>query len=86
LLAGPKFVRVSYAMFAVAVLLILLKLGGSSGAKPLFLRMVPATPVAKAVEPATAEKGSKGEVLDLPDADRPTPEPIELTFGNEFGQ
>ena len=57
-------------MFAVAVLLALLKLGGVSGAKPFFLKMVPATPVAKAAQPAAGEGEVLGdEALDLPDAD-----------------
>jgi murein DD-endopeptidase MepM/ murein hydrolase activator NlpD len=63
---------VSYVMFAVAILLALLKLGGITGAKPLFLKMVPAEPVAKAAEPADDEKVSVGERLDLPDADGST--------------
>jgi collagen type III alpha len=57
-------------MFAVAVLLALLKLGGSSGVKPFFLKMVPATPVAKAAQTATGDwKAPTDETLDLPDAD-----------------
>jgi len=46
---------VSYTLFVIAVLAALLKLGGISGAKPFVLRMVSATPVAKATEPAARE-------------------------------
>ncbi len=72
MLTSPKFARASYAMFAVAVLLALLKLGGITDAKPLFLKMVPAEPIAKAAEPAGEEKASVGEKLNLPDPDRST--------------
>src|SRR5215210_696418 len=64
-------------MFTVAVLLALLKLGGLSGAKPLFLRMVPTTPIAKAAEPAVGEREAREDkVLDLPDADGLVPGPV----------
>lgn len=46
MLSGPGFARVAYTMFAVAVLLAVFKLG-SSGAEPLFLRTLPAEPVAQ---------------------------------------
>ena len=55
-------------MFTVAVLLAFLKLGGVMGDKPLFLKMVPATTVAKAAEPISAKKDLRGELLDLPGA------------------
>lgn len=71
MLTGFKFARAAYVMFAVAVLLALLKLGGL-GAHPLFLRIVPTEPVAKAAEPVTGEDASEDETLDLPDADGPT--------------
>jgi hypothetical protein len=59
-------------MFSVAVLLALLKLGSFSGAEPYFLKMVPATPVAKAAQPVTGDGEVLGdEALDLPDADAP---------------
>jgi hypothetical protein len=38
---GPKFARMPYALFGVAVLAVLLKLGDISGAKPLVLRTLP---------------------------------------------
>jgi hypothetical protein len=77
LLTGPKFARVPYVMFALAVVLALLKLGGIIGTKPLFLRMVPATPAAKTAEPASAKSTApEGEVLDPPDANRRQPEPV----------
>jgi murein DD-endopeptidase MepM/ murein hydrolase activator NlpD len=71
LLTGFKFARAAYVMFAVAVLLALLKLGGL-GAHPLFLRIVPTESVAKAAEPVAGGRASEGEVLDLPDADDST--------------
>lgn len=68
MLRGFKFARAAYVMFAVAVLLALLKLGGF-GTHPLFLRIVPTETVAKAAEPVIGEDASKGEALDLPVAD-----------------
>lgn len=63
--------------FTVAVLLALLKLGGLSGVEPLFLRMMPTTPVAKAAEPAAGEReAQEDEALDLPDADGLAPGPV----------
>ena len=50
MLTGFKFARAAYVMFAVAVLLALLKLDGL-GAHPLFLRIVPTESIAKAAEP-----------------------------------
>ena len=74
---GSKFARAAYVTFVVAALLALLKLGGFSEAKPFFLKMVPATPVAKAAQPAAGDKKHLGdEVLDLPDADGPAPGPV----------
>jgi murein DD-endopeptidase MepM/ murein hydrolase activator NlpD len=71
LLADPRFARAAYALFGVAVLAALLKLGGISGAQLLALRTVPSTPVAKAEEVAAAgERVSVGERLDLPDEER----------------
>lgn len=69
---GSRFTRVAYVMFSVAVMLALLKLGDFSGAEPYFLKMVPATPVAKAAQPATGDgEVLEDEALDLPDADAP---------------
>jgi hypothetical protein len=75
LLAGPKFARAAYVMFAVAVLLALLKLGGISD-HLLFLRIVPTESVAKAEEPAAGEEAAEGEALDLPDAKGPVSGPF----------
>ena len=47
----------AYVMFAVAVLLALLKVSSFSDAQPYFLEMVPATPVAKAAQPAAGDGG-----------------------------
>ena len=71
MLTGFKFARAAYVMFAVAVLLALLKLGGL-GAHPIFLRIVPTESVAKAAESVTGKDASEDEALDLPDADSPT--------------
>ena len=71
----------SYALFAVAGLLALLKLGGISGAKPLFLRTLPAVPVATATEATIYEKAPESETLDLPDADGPTKRAGRLLAG-----
>ncbi len=62
-------------MFAVAVLLALLKLGGFSGTNPLFLKMMPMSPVAKAAEPAAGE-APEDEALNLPDANGPASGPL----------
>lgn len=51
MLSGPRFARVAYTMFAVAVLAAFLKLGVSS-AEPLFLRTLPTEPVARKAEAA----------------------------------
>ncbi|MCA1716497.1 MAG: peptidoglycan DD-metalloendopeptidase family protein [Actinobacteria bacterium] len=70
-------------MFAVAVVLALLKLGSFSGAKPFFLKMVPATPVAKAAQPVAGDGEILGdEALDLPDADVPGTVGRLLTIGS----
>ena len=70
--AGSRFARAAYVMFAVAVLLALLKLGGFSGPEPFFLKMVPATPVAKAAQPADGEEeATEDEALDLSNANAP---------------
>ena len=63
-------------MFTVAVLLAFMKLSGVMGVKPLFLRMVPATTVAKAVEPVSAKKVLWGELLYLPGAEDFVPAPV----------
>ncbi len=65
MLTDPRFVKASYTLFAVAVLAALLKLDGTWDAKPFILRMVPATPVAKATEPGLKED-TRGEPLNLP--------------------
>ena len=68
--AGLKLARVAYVTFAVAVLLALLKLNDVSGAKPFILKIVPATPVAKAAQTAAGDcKVPRDEALDLTDAD-----------------
>lgn len=59
-------------MFGVAVLLALLKLGGFPGPGPLFLKMVPTTPAAKAAKPVAGE-ALADKALELPDAEGPTP-------------
>jgi len=71
LLTGPKFARAAYALFGVAVLAALLKLGDISGAEPVVLRTAPATPVTKSGE-AAASPGevSKGTPLYLPETER----------------
>ncbi len=53
--AGLKLARVAYVTFAVAVLLALLKLSDFSDAKPFILKIVPATPVAKATQTAAGD-------------------------------
>lgn len=81
--AGSRFARAAYVMFTVAVLLALLKLGGFSGAGPFFLKMVPATPVAKAAQSVAGDGEVLGdEALDLPDADAPGPVGRLLTIGS----
>ena len=61
-------------MFAMAVLLALLKLSGFSGAEPFFLKMVPATPVAKAAQSVAGDgEVPDDEALDLPNAAAPGP-------------
>ena len=47
------------------------KLSGITGAKLLFLKVAPATPVAKAAGPASKRNAQENETLDLPDADGP---------------
>ena len=69
MLRNPRFARATYALFAVAVLAALLKLGGISGAEPFVLRMMPATPVARATEPTPREVPG-GEPLRLPEEAR----------------
>ena len=81
--AGSRFARAAYVMFIVAVLLALLKLGGFSGAKPFFLKMVPATPVAKAAQPAAGEEEApEDEALDLPNTNAPGLVGRLLTIGS----
>lgn len=64
-------------MFAVAVLLALLKLGGIIGVKPLFLRVVPTTAATKAAEPPAVHTAPYDELLHLPPgAGGPAPEVI----------
>ena len=46
MLGDPRFARASYALFAVAVLAALLKLGSMTAAKPAVLQMAPAEPAA----------------------------------------
>ena len=70
MLGSSKFARAAYALFGIAVLAALLKLGGISGAEPVVLRTVPSTPVAKAEEAAATREVSRGERLTLPDTER----------------
>jgi murein DD-endopeptidase MepM/ murein hydrolase activator NlpD len=74
LLADPRFARAAYALFGVAVLAALLKLGGVSGVQPLVLR---AAPVPKAEEAAAGEKVSGGERLVIPDVGRLSTKMVE---------
>ncbi len=55
-------------IFVMAVLPALLRLGGFSGANPLYLKIVPTTPIAKAAKPV-ARESPEDEALDLPDVD-----------------
>lgn len=66
MLAGPKFARVSYTLFSIAILAALIKLGGITGVKPFILRTTPATSVARAAEPVPGES-PKGDSLNLPE-------------------
>jgi hypothetical protein len=69
LLTGSRFAKLSYALFAVALVLALLKLGGITGAKLLSLKVAPATPVAMAAGSASKRNAPENETLDLADAD-----------------
>jgi collagen type III alpha len=70
-------------MFSVVVLLALLKLGGFSGTEPYFLKMVPATPIAKAAQPVTRDGEVLGdEALDLRNADASGPVGRLLNIGS----
>lgn len=62
-------------MFAVAVLLTLLKLGGIVGVKPLLLKLVPGANLAEAAATPVVQKTPYGELLDLPDTGVLAPEP-----------
>ena len=70
MLGDPRLVRAAYALFAVAVLAALLKLGGITGAKPAVLQMAPAEPAAAVAEPAPEPIESRvpdGPLLDWPE-------------------
>ena len=70
MLRDPGFARASYALFAVAVLAALLKLGGITGAKPAVLQMAPAEPAAAVAEPTPEPIESRvpdGPLLDWPE-------------------
>lgn len=79
-------------MFAVAVLLAVLKLGVQD-ARPLFLNTAPVTPVAKASEPATERKAPEvlerevpeREAPDLRRAAEPTPGPVGRLLAGSSG-
>lgn len=62
---GPRFPKASYAMFAVAVMMAALKLGGFLDADPLFLKTVPANQVAKTSEPEVRRQAEEREAPDL---------------------
>lgn len=61
---GPRFAKASYAMFAVAVVMAALKLGGFLDANPLFLKTVPADQVAKTSEPEVRRQAEEREASD----------------------
>ncbi len=64
MLKGPRFAKASYAMFAVAVMMAALKLGGALRADPLFLKTVLADHVAKSLEPEVRRRVVEREVSD----------------------
>jgi len=69
-LGDPRFAKASYALFAVAALAALLKLGGITGAKPAVLQMASAEPAAAVAEPAPEPVESRvpdGPLLDWPE-------------------
>lgn len=79
MLGDPRFVRASYALFAVAVLAALLKLGGITGAKPAVLQMAPAEPAAAVAEPAPEPVESRvpdGPLPDWPEEDDVVARPL----------
>jgi hypothetical protein len=63
-------------MFAVAVLLTLLKLGGIVGVKPLFLKLVPGANLAEEAATPVVQKTPYGELLGSPDTGVLAPEPL----------
>lgn len=70
MLGDPRFVKASYALFAVAVLAVFLKLGGITDAKPAILQMAPAEPAAAVAKPAPRPIESRvpdGPLLDWPE-------------------
>ncbi len=76
------FARACYAMFAVAVLMAVLKLGGALGTEPLFLQTVPTEPASKTSAPAVGRQVSEGEVpeREAPDLRRAA-EPLTSPIG-----
>ncbi len=64
MLKGPRFAKASYAMFAVAVMMAALKLGGFLDAEPLFLKTVSADQVAKTSEPELRRQTEEREASD----------------------
>ncbi len=81
MLKGPRFAKASYTMFAVAVMMAALKLGGFLDAEPLFLKTVPADQVAKTSEPEVRRQTEEREASDPHrPAEDPASGPIERPF------
>jgi len=87
-LGNPWVAKASCAVFAVAVLVTLLKGGGITGAKPAVLQMAPAEPAAVA-EPTPEPVESRvpdGPLLDWPEEDDLVARPLsEFEMGGRFG-
>ena len=88
MLGDPRLARASYAVFAVAVLAALLKLGGVTGAKPAVLQMAPAEHAAAVAEPVPGEIESRvpdGPLLDWPEKDDLAARPLsDFEMGGRF--
>ena len=74
MLGDPRFARASYALFAVAVMAALLKLGGATYATPVVLQALPAEPAATIERPAATVESRvpRGPLLDLPEGGAPS--------------
>jgi hypothetical protein len=75
-------------MFAVAVLMAVLKLGGASGAGPLCLKTAPAEPVAETTEPAVVRQipeVPEREARDLRRSAESAPGPIKRLLAGTSG-